>query len=149
MCIRDRNLAFTERVGLRYLDRVMPKPGETIGQYLVEQVHGLTSRLGGRSIYSYTEAMNQIGKIKLLSRVAIQDVPLAFPPDIQPGNLQITDRFASHEGTGAILDNDGFFEGREEFSSSVVEEHLDTIHKVIGSAFKTTATPFAFAAWDK
>lgn len=143
------SLAFTERVGLRYLDRVMPQSGETIEQYLVEQVHGLTSRLGGRSIHSYTEAMNEIGNIKLLSRVAIQDGPLAFPPDLQPGNMQITERFASYSGISAILDNDGFFEGRETFSTKAVADHLDTIHKVIGAAFKTTATPYAFAAWDK
>lgn len=142
-------LAFTERVGLRYLDRVMPQPGETIEQYLVEQVHGLNSRLGGRPLYSYTEAMNEMGNIKLLSRVAIQDGPLAFPPDIQPGNMRITERFTSHVGISAILDNDGFVEGREAFSTKAVAEHLDAIHKVIGAAFKTTAAPYAFAAWDK
>lgn len=143
------NLAFTERVGLRYLDRVMPQPGETIEQYLVEQVHGLNSRLGGRPLYAYTEAMNEIGNIKLLSRVAIQEGPLAFPPDIQPGNMQIAERFTSYAGISAILDNDGFVEGREAFSTKAVAEHLDAIHKIIGTAFKTTATPYAFAAWDK
>lgn len=142
-------LAFTERVGLRYLDRVMPQPGETVEQYLVEQVHGLTSRLEGRSLYSYTEALNMIGNIKLLSRVAIQDGPLAFPPDLQPGNMYITERFMSYTGISAILDNDGFVEGREVFSTKAVADHLDKIHKVIGVAFKTTATPYAFTAWDK
>lgn len=141
--------AFTERVGLRYLDRVMPQSGETIAQYLVDQVHGLTSRLEGRPLHSYTEAMNEIGNIKLLSRVAIQDGPLAFPPDLQPGNMRIMERFASYVGISAILDNDGFFEGRETFSTKTVADHLDTIHKVIGAAFKATATPYAFAAWDK
>ncbi len=141
-------LAFTERVGLRYLDRVMPQPGETIGQYLVEQVHGLASRLEGRSLYSYTEAMNEIGNIRLLSRVAIQDGPLAFPPDLQLGNMRIVERFASYVGISAILDNDGFFEGREAFSAKAIADHLDTIHKVIGTAFKTTTTPHAFASWN-
>jgi len=142
-------LAFTERVGLRYLDRVMPQPGESIGQYLVEQVQGLSSRLEGRSLYSYTEAMNEIENIKLLSRVAIQEGPLAFPPDIQPGSMRIIERFASYIGISAILDNDGFVEGREAFSTKAVAHHLDVIHKVIGSAFRTTVKPFAFDAWDK
>jgi uncharacterized protein (TIGR04255 family) len=142
-------LAFTQRVGLRYLDRVMPQPGESVGQYLVEQVQGLNSRLGGRPLYSFAEAMNEIGNIKLLSRVAIQEGPLAFPPDIEPGNMRITERFASYVGISAILDNDGFVEGREAFSTKAVAEHLDAIDKVIGTAFKTTATQYAFAAWDK
>lgn len=143
------NLAYTERVGLRYLDRVMPQAEETIDQYLAEQVHGLTSRLGGRSIYSFTEAMNDVGGIKLLSRVAIQDGPLAFPPDLQPGDMRVTERFLSYTGISAILDNDGFVEGRETFSAKAVVDHLDVMHKVIGAAFKTTATPYAFTAWDK
>ena len=143
------DLAFTERIGLRYLDRVIPQEGETIEQYLAEQVHGLTSRLGGRPIYSYTEALNEVGRIKLVSRVAIQDGPLAFPPDIQPGNMAVAEKFVSYTGKCAILDNDGFVEGRETFSVQAVSDHLQAIHEVIGAAFKATATPYAFTAWDK
>ena len=142
-------LAFTERIGLRYLDRVMPQAGETIEQYLVDQVQGINSRLGGRSLYAFTEAMNTIGNIKLLSRVAIQEGPLAFPPDIQLGDMQISERFMSYVGNSAILDNDGFVEGREVFSTKAVVEHLDAIHKVIGAAFEATATHHAFTSWDK
>lgn len=142
-------LAFTERIGLRYLDRVMPKAGETVEQYLVDQVQGMNSRLGGRPLYAYTEAMNEIGNIRLLSRVAIQEGPLAFPPDIQPGNMRISERFKAFIGNSAILDNDGFVEGREAFSTKAVAEHLDAIHKVIGDAFRATATPHAFTTWDK
>lgn len=142
-------LAFTERVGLRYLDRLMPRTGEAIETYLVEQVQGLNSRLGGNSLYSFTEAMNEIDHIKLLSRVIIQDGPLAFPPDIQPGNMQIPSRFTSYVGNSAILDNDGFVEGRETFSSKRVAEHLDAIHNVISMAFKASVTQTAFDAWDE
>lgn len=142
-------LAFTERVGLRYLDRIMPQENETIEQYLADQVHGLTSRLGGKALHSYTESLNEIGKIKLLSRVTIQDGSLAFPPDLQSGNMLVAERFASYIGRSAILDNDGFLEGRESFSVSVVGNHLNEIHKIIGDAFKTTATPHAFDLWSK
>ena len=142
-------LAFTERVGLRYLDRVMPQPGESIKQYLLEQVQGLSSHLEGRPLYSFTEAMNEIGKIKLLSRVAIQEGPLAFPPDIQPGRMRIMERFTSYIGMSAILDNDSFVERREAFSTKTVADDFDAIRKVIRAAFKTTVTPYAFDAWNK
>lgn len=142
-------LAFTERVGLRYLDRVMPQPEETIEQYLAEHVQGLNSSLGGQPLHAYTEAMNKIENVKLMSRVAIQDGPLAFPPDLQPGNMHIPERFTSYVGINAILDNDGFVEGREAFSTNAVANYLNAIHKVIGAAFKATATQYAFEAWDK
>ena len=127
----------------------MPQPGESIRQYLVEQVQGLSSSLGGRPLYSFTEARNEIGNIDLLSRVAIQEGSLAFPPDIQPGSMRIAERIMSYIGISAILDNDGFVEGREAFLTKTVADHLDAIHKVIGSAFKTTVTRYAFDAWDK
>jgi uncharacterized protein (TIGR04255 family) len=144
------SLAFTERVGLRYLDRVMPQEGETIEQYLTSQVHGLASHLGGKPLYSFAESLNEVGNIKLVSRVAIQEGPLSFPADLQQSNnMAFAERFTSYTGQNAILDNDGFVEGREPFSVTAVLAYLDAIHKVIGDAFKVTATKHAFLAWDK
>ncbi len=150
LCIVDEavKLAFTERVGLRYLDRVMPRSGETIKQYLAEQVHGLNSALGGQPLHAFTEGVNEIGTIKLVSRVAIQDGALAFPPDLQPEGMQIPEKFTSYVGKNAILDNDGFVEGREAFSTKAIADSLVAIHDVIGAAFKATATSYAFKVWD-
>jgi uncharacterized protein (TIGR04255 family) len=143
-------LAFSERVGLRYLDRVMPQPGETIGQYLKEQVHGLASHIGGKSLYSYAESMNAVENIKLRSRVLIQPGGLTFPPDLpQPIGMNVPKRFTEYHGTSAVLDNDGFVEGREAFSVEAVASHLDTIHDVVSAAFKTTASEYAFDIWNK
>lgn len=141
-------LAYTERIGLRYLDRVMPQSGEAIDLYLANQVQGLASNLGGKPIYSYTEAMNEVGNIRLISRVVISDGPLAFPPDLQPQKLVVADKFVSYSGPAAVLDNDGFIEARENFSSQKIHDDLDKIHKVIGTAFKATATQHAFTVWD-
>lgn len=142
-------IAYTDRIGLRYLDRVMPQAGESIDQYLVTLVQGLKSKLGGNFVYSYSEAMNEISGIKLVSRVAIQDGPLAFPPDIQPGRMMVAKKFLDYVGPNAILDNDGFIEGREAFSLEKAYSYLDAIHKVIGDAFRSTVTPYAFEAWNK
>ena len=142
-------LAYTERVGLRFLDRVMPREDETVDQYLADHIQGLKSKLGGKPVYSYAEAMNEVDDIKLVSRVAIQHGPLAFPPDIQPGQLAVMKKFLSYAGPSATLDNDGFIERRESFSERSLSTHLEAIHKVIGDAFKVTVTPYAFTVWDK
>lgn len=47
----------------------------------------LPPRLEGRGFTR--NRMNEIGNIKLLRRVAIQEGPLALPSDIQPGNMRI------------------------------------------------------------
>lgn len=142
-------LAYTERVGLRYLDRVIAAEGDTLEHYLAVQVHGLGSRLGGNALYSYSEALNAVEDIQLRSRVAIQDGGLAFPPDIQPGPMPVAARFVEYEGLSAILDNDGFVEKREAYSAEGVAKHLSAIHDVIGAAFKATATPHAFTVWNR
>ena len=143
------DLAFTETIGLRYLDLVVPKTGEALEDYLVEQVRGLGTPLGGESVYSYAEAMDKIGNITLRSRVAIQNGPFAFPPDLQRMNLHIEERFNSHVGHAANLDNDGFVEVREPFSAAVVAEHLKAIHMVISHGFKSTVTPHALEVWNE
>lgn len=142
-------LAYTERVGLRYLDRVIPAPGDALEQYLAVQVHGLGSGLGGNALYSYSEAHNAVGDIQLRSRVAIQSGGLAFPPDIQPGPMPVASRFVEYEGRSAILDNDGFMEKRETYSADGLATHLTAIHDVIETAFKATVTPHAFIVWTR
>jgi len=144
------DISYVERVGLRYLDRVMPLEGDKLEDYLISQVHGINSLFGGVAGYTYTEALNVVGSIKLVSRIAIQKGPLAFPPDLQIGNdMQVIERFKTYDGISAILDNDGFIEGREPFSKKQIIEHLENIHKVIGNAFKAIVTPYAFESWDK
>lgn len=141
--------AYTERVGLRYLDRVIPAEGDTLEQYLAVQVQGLGSKLGGKAHYAYSEALNAVGDIQLRSRVAIREGGLALPPDIQPGPMPFASRFVEYEGLSAILDNDGFVEKREAYSAESVAKRLSAIHDVIGAAFKATATQHAFTVWNR
>lgn len=143
------DLSFTERIGLRYLDRVMPVEGDALEQYLVPEVHGLLNRLGGQGLYTYSEAMSQQDDVKLRARVVIQGGELAFPPDVQPNKMVIDARFHDYQGVSAILDNDGFVEKREAFSLETVAAHLNQIHDMVDVAFKATVTDHAFEAWGR
>ncbi len=143
------SLSFTERVGLRYLDRVMPLEGDALEQYLVPEVHGLLNRLGGQGLFTYSEAMSQHDDVILRSRVLIQGGALVFPPDVQPNNMVVETRFNEYTGVSAILDNDGFVEKREAFSLNGISAHLNKIHDNVNSAFTTTVTKYALEAWDR
>ncbi len=142
-------LDFTERVGLRYLDRVMPQEGETLAQYLAPEVMGMNIRLGGKPLHSYSETLTELDDIKLLSRVSIQGGGLAFPPDLMPGDMVVAKRFMDYDGPSAILDNDGFVDIREIFSTASVSDYLNAIHKVIGKAFRATASQHALDVWGQ
>lgn len=142
-------LDFTERVGLRYLDRVFPNAGDDLGLYLVPEVRGLGARLGGVAVHSYAEAFNLVGDVRLRARVVIQDGALAFPPDLLPHGMAPQSRFTQAEGLHAILDTDGFVEGRQLFSLGTVSQQLQSIHDVIGAAFRATVTDHALAVWNE
>lgn len=142
-------LDFTERVGLRYLDHVAPRAGDTLDKYLEPEVHGLSARLGGKALHSYAETLNAVGDVRLLSRVVIQDGGLAFPPDLQPEEMAIDSRFLNSSGHHALLDTDGFIEGREAFSADNVQKKLDAIHEAVRTAFRAAVTPHAFKIWDE
>ena len=142
-------LAFTERVGLRYLDYVLPREGEELTGYLVPEVLGLSRRLGGQPSYAYSESLGTFGDIGLRARVVIQSGGLGFPPDLLPGSMALQSRFLERQGLHAILDTDGFVEGRKLFDLGAVGQQLHEIHKVIGAAFEATVTPTAMKAWDE
>ena len=144
-------LNFTDRIGLRYLDRVFPVGGDELAQYLAPEALGLSaklaSRLGGRPQQSYLETICEVGTYKLRSRVVVQGGGLAFPPDMVLGDLLVSKRLAEYEGLHAIIDNDGFFEARESYSPESVAAHLDGIHTIIGDTFNEIITDHARRVW--
>jgi uncharacterized protein (TIGR04255 family) len=142
-------LDFTDRVGLRYLDHVAPRPNDSLDQYVVPEVRGLGARLGGKAVHSYSETFSHVGDVQLRSRVVIQDGGLAFPPDLTLDGMKIDDRFLGYSGHHATLDTDGFIEGRMVFSAPAVGEQLHAIHGVISAAFKAAVTEHAFKVWDE
>lgn len=143
------SLDFTERVGLRYLDHVFPKAGDELSRYLAPEVQGLGARLGGQPEHAFVEMLNKVDDVSLRARVITQTGGLAFPPDLLPQGMQPQARFAQASGRHAILDTDGFAEGRQVFSLDQVAQHLDAIHNVIGAAFRATVTPYALGVWDE
>ena len=142
-------LDYTERVGARYLDRVQPQENESLDQYLRIQALGLGGLLPGKVVHSFCESLVDGVGARVISRALITSGPIGFPPDLLPINLRVLDRFQQQQGMHAILDNDGFFEGREPYSVETVQKHLDDIHNVILGAFGALTTPYALKMWDQ
>jgi uncharacterized protein (TIGR04255 family) len=146
-------LAVSERIGLRYLDRVDPRPGDNLADYLAPQTHGLNALLGQalgvEPQHAYSESLSKVGDVALRCRVVTQSGRLTFPPDLQPTGLKVQDRFTVLDGWHAIIDTDGSVESREAFSVENVARHLDRIHAVIREAFRAVATKTAFDYWEK
>lgn len=141
-------LDFTERIGLRYFDAVIPKPKEKLPEYLTPEVLGLSNKLGDKLSHSYSETVTMNTSGKLVSRIIIQEGRVGLPPEIAPLAPKLNVKFTAAEGLHAILDTDSFFEQREAFDLEKIGSKLVALHAELRKSFLATVTPFALKAWE-
>lgn len=144
----DKGLAYSDRIGVRYLDAVFPMAEEPLANYLSESVLGLVGKHDGKLIHSFSETLVKINDLNILTRVIIQEGKVGFPPDLLAIPLTLSNRFKKLEGPHAILDIDGSIEIREAFNPKNVRERLIAIHDEITKAFRCVITEKALKAWE-
>jgi uncharacterized protein (TIGR04255 family) len=141
-------LSYTDSIGFRYLDAVFPRENETLGDYLNSSVLGLSEKFTTNVVHSFSETNFRTEDVGVVARVIVQDGEVGFPPDLLPSVLPVAERFRLLRGRHAILDTDGYFDGRESFSLDGVTGHLLVIHDEISKAFHATVTPNALKVWE-
>ena len=144
-------LDYVERVGLRYLDAVVPIDGETgLLKYLKPEVlglaHSLRDDIGVNLSISETHFQASAGRV--LARTIIQNGPLGFPMDLQPTGVNVAQRFAGIHGVHAILDTDASHEERQPFNMDSLGARLTRLHDDVRVAFDATVTPHALQVWN-
>lgn len=142
------SLSYTDRIGLRYLDAVFPKSGETARDYLSPSILGLTEKIDDTIVHSFSETLMKRENVNVRSRVIIQDGEMGFPPDLQPMTLKVGERFTELRGRHAIIDTDGWSEAREPFNVDRIREQLVSIHAGIEKTFRASVTENALKAWE-
>lgn len=141
-------LDFVERIGLRYLDAVQPaKDGETLKEFLVPEVLGLSLRGEGQLQQSVSETVAITTAGQLVSRVLIRQGQIGLPMELASIAPVIAPRFTQRIGLHAIIDTDASFVHREAFDLGVVEGRLTALHDEISKSFKAIITPHAEAEW--
>lgn len=145
-------LDHVSRLGLRYLDAVLPRAGESVEQYLVSGLHGVEFNATQR--YRLTESVfgTDTGPLvqsgTLVTRVHRMTAPLGFPPDMQPNGLMINPKFEVKEPRAhAVIDTDHFVDGRMPIDMDNLGEQLLSLHATIKSVFGATTTDHARDAW--
>jgi uncharacterized protein (TIGR04255 family) len=141
------SLSYTDRIGLRYLDAVFPKSGESVRDYLSGSILGLTEKIDDTIVHSFSETLVKRENVNVRSRVIIQDGEVGFPPDLQPLTLSLAERFRPLRGRHAIIDTDGWSESRDAFSVDHIREQLGLIHSGIEKTFQASVTESALQAW--
>lgn len=140
------------RLGLRYLDAVLPQAGETVEQYLVGGLHGVDFNATRRhtmteSVFT-TETRPLLPTGTLVARVYRMTAPLGFPPDMLPSGLAVNPRFEMKEPREhGVIDTDHYTEGRMPIDMDKLGEQLLSLHATIKSVFEATTTGHARKAW--
>lgn len=147
-CIK---LDYTERVGIRYLDAVVPEGGpDGLMKYLTPGVLGLAGRLPADVLIglSLSETHIPLPEANLLSRTVIRSGPLGFPMDLEPQGLAIPQRFQQLNGVHAIIDTDASQTGRRSVDVVALRELMVMLHDRIRMVFDATITEHALASWQ-
>ena len=144
---RILNLDFVERIGVRYLDAIQPKEGETLKDYLIPEVLGLSMHNVGTLQQSFSETGALTAAGQLISRVIIRDGQVGLPMELNALAPAISARFMEKTGIHAIVDTDCFAIQREPFNISTIETHLTALHDQIVESFRVMVTRFALDTW--
>lgn len=146
------SLDHVSRLGLRYLDAVLPRAREATKQYLVVGLHGIDFNAARQ--YAMTESVFAtdthplVPKGTLVVRVYQAVAPLGFPPDMLPAELAIAPQFEIKEAREhAIIDTDHYVQGRMPVEMDKLNEQLLSLHATIKSVFRATTTDHARVAW--
>lgn len=145
-------LEHVSRLGLRYLDAVQPRDGETVDQYLAAGVCGVQFGAIERSASSEQVFETQPGVLAergvLVARVHRVTANLGFPPDVAPHGLTIMDKFTGvAPAAHAVIDTDHFVQGAFPLDLDVLGQQIGALHGDIRRAFEAIVTPHALTVW--
>jgi uncharacterized protein (TIGR04255 family) len=141
------DISFFDRLGLRYLDVVLPNASGGFDDTLVPEVVGVSHLMDGQLEHSYSETLLKEGFEHLLARVYIQNGVLAIPADLFGLTPQFPERFTNVQGLHVILENDAAYTNRELFSLEKISHTLKRIQTKTSASFKKMVTPAALQKW--
>lgn len=145
-------LDYLERIGLRYLDAVVPPDGlNQLSEFLTSTVLGLTNVEADIKVsHSISETHFSTGECNILARTIIinNKGPIGFPMDIQLNDAKLIDRFGSINSEHAILDTDASIESRRPFEILLLSAELKKLKDGTRKAFRLLVTDKAIAFWN-
>lgn len=139
----------TQRIGLRYIDLVVPTEGKEIRTYFNDQLRGFSiDDDAGREAF-FTESVCQTGpNSRFIHRYVEASRGFGFPPDLLPVTLKFP-RDPRMESTFGLLDLDHFITLDEDFSVENAIAHFFALHEHQTKAFKASVTEDALEEWKQ
>lgn len=145
-------LSYISRLGLRYLNAVLPASNEKASQYFVAGLHGVDFPFE-KNYSSYESVLKtECGssyKGTMVTRVLQINDLLGFPPDIIPYGLLLKASFDIKEPKQhAIIDIDHFLEEQTSLDLKKIKDQLSLLHAAIKEVFWVIVTDYAKKQWS-
>jgi uncharacterized protein (TIGR04255 family) len=138
-----------QRCGLRYVDVVHPKLGESFATYLRPEIIGISSSIDGVSPRIQSSSFTGASECGTLTvRFGTGYAPNVMPADLLPITLKLSHPFNEGDPIGT-LDLDHYVERQETFSPERAEGILGELHDACSRAFLTCVTPAALQRWGQ
>ena len=135
------------RIGIRYVDLVIPKEGKQIRDYFSSSLRGFQFHESVERDAFFTETVCKTGSnSKFIHRYVEALKGFAFPPDLLPVSLTFP-RDPKMSSSFGLLDLDHFMMLDEDFSVKGAISHLHELHAHQTNAFKASVTPEAIDEW--
>lgn len=147
---RHRSIEYRDRLGMRMLDAVRPREGESLEQYVVPQAMGFVGLVPDTPEHqqTVTESLFKNGARTLLVRTIRVTRGVAVPPDLAPLRLKLQKRFLDRPGETMMLDCDSFVSERADFDVDATKTELAELKSALSRSFKALVTPFALKSWE-
>ena len=141
-------LPLRTRIGLRYIDLVIPKEGKRVSDYVRPEILGLLQDKLPLHRLAYASQLlceSEIGKVIL--RCTHQIGGPVLPPDLQLFRLTLNKPLFLNQEF-CILDFDHFTEEQADFDLATISTAFNNLHDVLDQSFRAAVTPEALKEWE-
>lgn len=143
----ELHIALTTRVGLRYVDLIVPDEGENLDSYVTERLLGFPlDKISATPGQQQTIAMTKTNDGNLVLRFRQSHNEVTLPQDLIDNTLTPC-RTPPKDRPQAILDTDHYSSIDKDFKVEDVADRLVRLHDVTSDAFKTIVTEYAWKKW--
>jgi len=137
------------RLGLRYVDLILPSEGKAVDGYVAEGLRGFHVTKGeDRQAYFFESVINTGEKQLFIHRYAEAKHGIGFPPDLLPLNLTPPYPVVRNSPFG-LLDMDHMLTMEQDFDVSDLMKRFWKLHQHHEEAFRASVKPDALYEWEQ
>jgi len=139
------DVSLVERIGLRYVDLIVPERDEKLTDWIEPGLHGLNLPISREQSRYELRGATDVGELVVKANRPLRGF---IPEDLQPFDLMVSKEAPLPEAPYLVLDFDHYStEARTEPPATLIDAFWN-LHDVLDMAFRSAVTPQAIAAWS-